>query len=185
MRILLLPGFMNSGALHWQTLWETTQPFAGATVQRVLHSSWDAPNYDVWKQELESYLDNESGGGPVVLVCHSLGCLNALSLPLNTNIVGALLVAPANPERTGFPKQIVGFPSPLRIETKPAYPTIMVISETDPYAAVDWAKQISEHLQCKKFINIGKYGHINADSQLGEWLEGQALVRELLVSSNE
>ncbi|KAH9249390.1 hypothetical protein BASA81_012921 [Batrachochytrium salamandrivorans] len=177
-KVLLLPGFKNSGAGHWQTVWEATQPFAPVPVTRLEHADWDEPNYATWQGELEQHLEKERE--TTFLVCHSLGCLNALSITNNSRlrgkISGALFVAPANPNRKDFPKQITGFPSPLDYEGSPPFPITLVASRNDPYAAWEWSQSVARHLKCRKFVDIGERGHINGDSGLGGWALGVALV---------
>lgn len=175
-KVLLLPGFKNSGAGHWQTIWEATQPFAPVPVARLQHANWDEPDFAEWRSELEQHLFRERET-TFFLVCHSLGCLNALSVARGGgNVSGALFVAPANPAREGFPEQITGFPSPLDYEGRPPFPITLVASRNDPYATWEWSQKVAQHLQCHQFVDLGQRGHVNADSGLGHWPQGAALV---------
>ena len=67
LRILLLPGWLDSGPGHWQTRWEALH---GDT--RVVQSDWLWPKRGDWMARLEDVLlDDER---PALLAAHSLGC---------------------------------------------------------------------------------------------------------------
>jgi predicted alpha/beta hydrolase family esterase len=174
-RILLLPGLDNSGRNHWQSLWEILQPFHGAYVERIKHSSWSEPVLTTWIQELEQALSVEQSSSTII-VAHSLGCLNVVGAFPFPSIKGALLVAPPNVNRPDFPARIKGFRVPSECLR---FPSILVASENDPYSSLEWSRSLSTTLG-SEFINIGPAGHVNADSNLGEWKQGQALVQDLL-----
>ncbi|MEO6855464.1 MAG: alpha/beta fold hydrolase, partial [Rhodoferax sp.] len=94
-RILIIPGWRNSGPGHWQSLW--AEQLAG--VERVDQDDWIAPSRTAWIASISQAI--LARPGPVVVVAHSLGCIATAHLPAEAaaRIHGALLVAPINPER--------------------------------------------------------------------------------------
>ena len=67
--IVILPGIGGSGALHWQTRWEKTNP----RYRRFQPTDWNQPDLEDWI----SALDRAVGAAPKppLLVAHSLACL--------------------------------------------------------------------------------------------------------------
>src|SRR3546814_3279854 len=55
---------------------------------------------------------------------------------------------------------------------------IAVASENDPYAATAHVWRLSRQWGAR-FVNAGPFGHINADSALGDWPYGQYLLASL------
>lgn len=174
--ILIIPGIGNSGPEHWQTLWEQQYPECRRVVQR----DWARPACDEWGH----VLGEEIGAceSPPLLVAHSLGCLlvvhwaNRIKKP----IAGALLVAVPDPEGPRFPPEAYGF-SPLPTNRLP-FPSVVVASTNDVYGSLDHVQR-SATAWGSELIVIGAAGHINAESGLGRWTEGWALVRRLLQRS--
>ena len=169
---LILPGIGNSDHAHWQTLWES----ANSNFVRVQQRDWNRPVCDEWMDALEQAVA-ETSKSPV-LVAHSLGCLCVAHWAAGTTlkIAGALLVAPPDPEETGFPSEATGFsPVPLRSFD---FPSIVVASSNDPYGSLGYARSCAMAWG-SRFVNIGPAGHINSESGLGEWVEGLALYQEL------
>jgi hypothetical protein len=113
-----------------------------------------------------------------VLVAHSLGCLCVAHWAADTplKIKGALLVAPPDPEESGFPSEATGF-SPVPMGTLD-FPSIVVVSSNDPYGSFGFARSCALAWG-SRFVNIGPAGHINSESRLGNWPEGWALYQEL------
>ena len=174
-QILILPGLGNSGDKHWQTFWH--EKFKNST--RIVQDEWDAPIREEWLERLNEEISRLNS--PTILVAHSL----AVSLVLhwaesnhNPNIAGALLVAPADvdsPEHT--PESIRNF-SPMPISKLP-FPSIVVASENDPYATFERKKYFAE-MWGSDFVNVGQKGHINSDSDLKYWEEGQLILQQLI-----
>lgn len=167
---LFLPGYGNSGATHWQTLWLNKLPSA----KRMDFQDWENPDADAWGRLLFSELATRQQ--PVILVAHSLGCL-AAALHVEQHgphsIAGLFLVAPPAPLNPGFPRAITGFKKlPM---TRLGVPALVITSTNDPYsepgfgarAAMAWGAQ--HH-------SIENAGHINAASGFGDWDEGLALL---------
>lgn len=175
--ILILPGLYNSGAGHWQTVWEAILPNA----RRVQQRDWDAPDRDEWVATLDATI--RATEGSLILAAHSMGCALtawwAASHGSETHaqkVKGALLVAPPNVEREDFPEQVTGFaPMPRR---RLPFKAIVAASSDDPWCPLEiahgWANDWGA-----SFHDIGPRGHINGDSGLGEWLQGQKWLEEL------
>src|SRR3546814_17667651 len=60
----------------------------------------------------------------------------------------------------------------------PRQTVIAVASENDPYAATAHVLRLSRQWGAR-FVNAGPFGHINADSALGDWPYGQYLLASL------
>jgi predicted alpha/beta hydrolase family esterase len=104
------------------------------------------------------------------------------SVNSNPNVIGALLVAPADvdsPEHT--PETIWNF-SPIPLSKLP-FPSIVVSSENDPYISVQRAEYFAK-MWGSDFINIGQKGHINSESNLEFWEEGQSILQQLIDKIN-
>ena len=54
----------------------------------------------------------------------------------------------------------------------------VVASGDDPYCAIERAREMAGHWGAR-FVEVGVRGHVNADSGLGDWPEGLALLRAL------
>lgn len=175
--VLILPGLYNSGAGHWQTLWEQNWPHA----RRVRQQDWDAPDRTAWVSTLDAAI--RAADRPVVIAAHSLGCaLTAWWAEGHagdahaSKVKGALLVALPDVERQDFPAGVRGFcPMPRR---RLPFRTIVAASSNDPWCGLQQAKSWAEDWGAE-FHDIGPLGHINAESGLGNWPEGQAWITAL------
>jgi predicted alpha/beta hydrolase family esterase len=173
--LLLLPGLGNSGEKHWQTFWH--EKFKNS--KRIIQDNWDEPIREDWIARLkEEVLKLE---GPTILVAHSLAVslvLHWASSNNDKNIVGALLVAPADVDSREHTPEIIRNFSPMPIIKLP-FPSIVVASENDPYASFERKKYFAEQWG-SDFVNIGQQGHINSDSDLKYWEEGQLILQQLI-----
>ncbi len=121
--------------------------------------------------------------GQVVLIAHSLGCLavawwaTLADRDLQKKIAGALLVAPPDVESIDAKPVIQRFAPAPRIVF--SFPAILIASSDDPYATLDRSRLIARRWGAE-FHDAGPLGHINADSQLGDWPEGQSVLDRLL-----
>jgi len=175
--VLTVPGLNGSGPGHWQSVWEETR---GDTA-RVALGMWASPRRNAWVTKLDQAI--RAAQSPVILAAHSLGCLavawwaELAGQPWGWPVAGALLVAPPDVDRPGASDVLLGF-APTPRSTLP-FPSILVASEDDPYASVqhgfDLAREWGSH-----FVNAGAAGHLNAESGLGWWSEGQALLDRLV-----
>jgi predicted alpha/beta hydrolase family esterase len=87
--VLILPGWQNSGPLHWQSQWEVAHGY-----RRVEQHDWMRPLRGDWIARLEDVLLSGDTDVPVVLVAHSLGCQLVAawaSHSKNTHLVKACL----------------------------------------------------------------------------------------------
>jgi predicted alpha/beta hydrolase family esterase len=64
------------------------------------------------------------------------------------------------------------------------FPTILVASRNDPYASFDTASGLAEAWG-SQLVDVGRAGHINAESGLGIWEQGVALLETLLTSTTD
>ncbi len=172
--VLVLPGWFNSGAQHWQSLWEKRHGYV-----RVEQHDWDKPLRGDWLARLEEMV--LSRDEPVVLVAHSLGCILTAAWSVrsfNTHRVkGALLVAPGDVEKPEVRDAIPTW-SPIDLSAL-AFPSVMVASRDDPYCEFERARLFA-HAWGSQFMDYGDCGHINADSGLASWPEGHVLLQDLM-----
>lgn len=172
-RVLLLPGWLDSGPGHWQTRWEQALGWL-----RVTQDDWLWPRRGDWMARLEDTL--LASDRPAVLVAHSLGCHLVAAWAAHSQhtarVRGALLVAPPDTERADTPPQLFNW-RPLRLQRLP-FPARVVYSSDDPFCAADRARAMAD-AWCAEAHGLGLRGHVNADSGLGDWPEGQAWVRAL------
>ena len=165
-RVLIVPGLHGSGPQHWQTRWQRIYP----SFERVEQVQWDVPDLDVWSEQLDQMLRRSFQ--PTLIVAHSFGCLATVhraSLGAS-HLVGALLVAPADPDKFGVAERVHDIV--LRC------PSIMIGSTNDPWMDSQRATHWANLWQCE-FINAGALGHINAESNLGHWQCGLSQLQRL------
>jgi predicted alpha/beta hydrolase family esterase len=174
MPLLIVPGLGGSGPEHWQTRWEALDP----RCTRVEQHDWDRPLCHEWVDALERAV--VASEGPVILVAHSLGCITVAHWAQQGSVErvrAALLVAPADVEQ-GLAREVI--PScfvPIPRQRLP-FRALVVASRDDPYASLDRARTFAS-MWGADFEDAGAQGHINADSQLGDWEQGRALLARL------
>ncbi|MBP6405806.1 MAG: alpha/beta hydrolase [Ramlibacter sp.] len=166
---IIVPGWRDSGPGHWQSLW--AERLAGA--RRVVQDDWISPTRDAWVGSLTRQISQAPG--PVVIAAHSLGCIATAHLPPDAarRIQGALLVAPADPERRAV---LTDF-APVPFARLP-YRSIVVGSSNDPYCPVRLAGAYARAWG-SEFVRLQGAGHINVESGHGEWPLGLALLQSL------
>ncbi|MFP5323895.1 MAG: RBBP9/YdeN family alpha/beta hydrolase [Gammaproteobacteria bacterium] len=171
--VLILPGWQNSGPEHWQSRWETLHGF-----RRVDQHDWMTPRRGDWIARLEEVL--LSLDEPAVLVAHSLGCILTAAWAQvsrsTARVQGALLVAPGDPERDEL-RGVLPSWAPIVRDRLP-FPSLLLGSHDDPYCSLAKAQSLADAWG-SRFIDCGPCGHINAESGLGDWPDGLALLREL------
>jgi len=171
MPVLLLPGWQNSGAAHWQSLWE-----AAHGDLRVEQHDWMHPLRGDWVARLEEVLLQHADRrrAPVLLAAHSLGCLLVAAWAAHSRhahlVAGALLVAPGDP--ASAPVQGVLHSWMPVVRERLPFPSILVGSRDDPYCSFARAQEFAQSWG-SRFIDYGHRGHINADSALADWPEGR------------
>jgi predicted alpha/beta hydrolase family esterase len=176
-KILTLPGYLGSDEGHWQLIWEQQLE----NIERVEQDNWEFPQLTEWLATLDAHIQKTDE--PIVLVSHSLGCslLNHWASSFQSEkVIGALLVAPADIESDRHTPDVLRNFAPMPKQTLP-FPSIVVSSDNDPYVSIQRAEYFAE---CwgSRFINYGSHGHLNAESDLGDWPFGQDLVKNLVKS---
>lgn len=178
--ILTVPGLGGSGPSHWQTLWEDARP----DTVRVELGMWNTPHRNSWVTKLDEAI--RQAQAPVILAAHSLGCLAVAwwaelsPQPYGWPVAGALLVAPADVDRTGAHGELKGFaPTP---RTPLPFPSIVVASTDDPWIAPERAHSLAVDWG-SHFVDAGAQGHLNAASGIGWWHEGQELLDRVIAAS--
>ena len=175
-QVLLLPGLWNSGPEHWQSYWERER----SDCRRVEQSDWETPRRVDWVEALDKAIG--AAASHVVLAAHSLGCVTvahwaaAAGATTRGRVRGALLVAPSDVEAPQYPSGTEGFrPMPLVPLT---FPTVVVASRDDFWVSLARAEAFA-NAWGSRFVDVGARGHINSDSKLGAWPDGQALLDSL------
>lgn len=166
---IIVPGWRDSGPGHWQTLW--AQRLDGAL--RVVQDDWMTPSRTAWVGQLEKTV--LAAPHPVVLVAHSLGCIASIHIGAEAaaRVRGALLVAPADPERRAILSDFAPVPyAPL------PYRSIVVASSNDPYCPIRLAGAYARAWG-SELVRLQNAGHINVESGYGEWPLGMALLQSL------
>ena len=170
--VLILPGLSNSGPQHWQTLWLAGRP----GFRRVEQADWETPRCADWVARLDAAV--KESGPRSLLVAHSAACALVAhwASAHGREVRGALLVGPSDPEAPSYPVGPTGF-APMPLLRLPFQSTV-VASADDPYVSLDRAELFARSWG-SRFVNIGKAGHINSASGLGDWPGGLALLEEL------
>ena len=179
--MLVLPGWQNSGPLHWQSRWEALYGDA-----RVEQSDWMHPLRGDWMMRLDEAIGELEAAEPapqVALVAHSLGCQLVAAWAAHSRktarVRAALLVAPPDVEREEVQYALHSF-TPIVRQRLP-FPALAVVSSNDPYCAPERAFAMAADWRSQT-LDAGPRGHLNADSGLGDWPEGRQLLAKLLAS---
>ncbi len=173
--LVIVPGYRSSGPDHWQTFWENAHPDS----RRTAPASFDVLDLDDWVRAVDDAITGCTS--PPLIAAHSSGCLATLALAADGRAAGRvtalLLVAPPDPSAPSFPeggqsfRGVVGHP--------PDVPAAVVASTNDPYAAVEYPTDLAR-LCGARLVVVGALGHINAESALGDWPEGQKILADLI-----
>ncbi len=176
--VLLVPGLGGSSPDHWQARWAS--PDAGFRI--VEQSDWTAPDAERWTDALDRAV--AGAGGPVVLVAHSLGCalvarwVQMAPRHRSLAVMGAMLVAPADVDDVDRTPDVVRSFAPMPLLAMP-FRSVVAASEDDPYVGLDRAALFADRWGAS-FRNLGRRGHVNDTSGLGDWPEGRAILEDLL-----
>jgi predicted alpha/beta hydrolase family esterase len=166
LRVLVAPGLQSSGPEHWQSRWQRLHP--GFT--RIEQGNWDDPDLAAWSARVDQVRAQQQR--PTLVLAHSFGALATVHSVARdpTWIAGLLLVAPADPDKFDLASQLPHGRLPC--------PSIMLGSSNDPWMAADHAESWAARWG-SEFANLGALGHINAESGLGDWPEGQRWLYKL------
>jgi hypothetical protein len=163
---LIVPGLYSSGPAHWQTWLEQQIPGAVRVIQR----DWKRANLAEWAGRVRREISRNPG--PIVIAAHSFGVLAAVQAADDHRhrIAGALLVAPADPDKFGvtelLPSERLGFPCAI------------VASTNDQWLSFGRAQWLAARWGAD-LVNLGPAGHINVESGYGPWPQGAAMVQAL------
>ncbi len=158
-RLLIVPGLHGSGPDHWQT-WVERQ-HAGAV--RIELPDWGLADPACWARAIDETL-RQHRAGAWIAVAHSFGCL-ALAHHASQGgrgLHGALLVAPANPDRFGLDERPLAQPLP--------FASTLVVSANDPWMSHADALYFGRRWG-SAIIEAGEAGHINPAAGYGAWPE--------------
>ncbi|MDN4591037.1 alpha/beta hydrolase [Xenophilus aerolatus] len=167
--VIIVPGWRDSGPGHWQSLWAERMQSA----RRVVQDDWVSPKREAWVGALERLILAQEQ--PVVIAAHSLGCIATAHLgeAAASRVAGALLVAPADPERRAALNDFAPVPY-----ARLPYRSIVVASSNDPFCPVRLAGAYARAWG-SEFVRMQNAGHINVDSGHGDWPLGLALLESL------
>ncbi len=176
-QVMMVPGLDNSGPDHWQSIWQRETGW----FDRADMGLWERPVRNVWVTRLNQAIRQTRA--PVILVAHSLGCLAVAwwaaleGQVYGWPVAGALLVAPPDVDGPNRDPRLAGFgPAPKIILP---FQTVVVASRNDPFASFEQSKRLAE-IWGADFVDGGEIGHINAQSDLGNWPEGRSLLNALI-----
>lgn len=179
-RVLVVPGLHDSGAAHWQSWLQA----AFRRSARALQDDWSRPDLAAWSARIEATVADDADA-VWIAVAHSFGCLAVADClarqalagragegeGAGPRIVGALLVAPAEPRRFGIEAAL-----PL---SRLGVPATMITSSDDPWMSVDSAARWARRWGCGR-VDLGAVGHINTESGFGPLPKAKALTQALI-----
>ena len=179
--ILIVPEAWDEAPEHWQNRWERRR----SDCERLDLGLWNEPHRNTWinKLNLAIYRAANDRGRPVLLVGHGLGALTIAwwaeyERPAPDGpVIGALLVAPPDPDRPGQDRRLAKFAATPR--TPLPFPAYVVASANDPACDLRSAIALARDWECR-FVEAGAVGHIDAKSRLGDWALGERLIGRLL-----
>ncbi|OUY07700.1 RBBP9/YdeN family alpha/beta hydrolase [Acinetobacter populi] len=168
---VIVPGVGGSDQDHWQSWLQRHL----SDSSRVEQQDWNLPILNQWVDQFYQHVRQLNR--PVRIVAHSFGCLTTIAAlnqypNLSRWVHSILLVAPANPARFsqhGFANSDEQL-GPLFQNFSINVPSLMIISENDPWLSYSEATEYSK-LWNIPYINQGLAGHINVASGYGKWPE--------------
>ncbi|MDO9624760.1 MAG: alpha/beta hydrolase [Pseudomonas sp.] len=175
-RYLIVPGWQGSAAEHWQSHWQRSLPNSA----RVEQADWMTPRLDDWVAELARNIASDPR--PTILIAHSLGCITVAHwaacapVELSRRVRGALLVAPADVQRSNCPQALRNF-APIPRQLLP-FPSQLVGSDNDSAASAARALEMAADWGSEAAVLSGA-GHINVTSGHRYWEQGFAYLYRL------
>ena len=176
--VLTLPGWQDSGPGHWQSLWEAEHGDA-----RVVQHDYMRPRRGDWMARLDEAIVDQvvPTGVPALLAAHSLGCHLVAAWAAHSQhtrwVQGALLVAPPNPNQVDFPLELGTWKPPVLLALP--FAALVVASNNDTFGSSAAQAGLANAWGARLQV-LGAFGHINAESGLGNWAQGRALLQALL-----
>lgn len=173
---LIVPGWQGSPDDHWQSHWQRSLPNSA----RVEQQDWLRPRRMDWVAELQRSID--ASDQPTILIAHSLGCVTVAHWAQTADpaslrrVRGALLVAPADVERSNCPEALRDF-APIPRQALP-FPSQLVGSDNDTAASAERARMLGIDWGSETVILPG-VGHINVQSGHHRWEQGFAYLYRL------
>jgi len=148
----------------------------------VEQDEWRRPRRGDWLARLdEVVVDTPGQGADIVLVAHSLGCIQVAawaSVSRHTaRIRGALLVGPSDVERPELREQMPGW-SPIVRQRLP-FEATLVGSPNDPHCSRERARALATDWGAR-WVDAGAAGYHPADSGPTDWPEGHDLLQSLM-----
>jgi uncharacterized protein len=178
-RVLLLPGWLNSDAAHWQSRWELLHGYT-----RVEQDDWIWPRRGDWMARLDEVIQQRDA--PAVLVAHSLGCQLVAAWAAHSQhtarVAAAWLVAPPDTERDDTPPNLFNWRPMVR--SRLPFASQVVASSDDPYCALPRAQELARDWGSDVWP-VGPRGHVNGESGLSAWDSGHAMLWQWLKKSTE
>ena len=175
-RYLIVPGWQGSSAEHWQSHWQQVLPACA----RVEQDDWLLPERKAWVAQLQRQIAADRR--PVVLIAHSLGCVTVAHwvaqapAALLNRVRGALLVAPADVERSDCPEPLRNF-APIPNSNLP-FASVLIGSSNDHAATAQRALEFAQAWGSEAVI-VPNAGHINVQSGHHRWEQGFAWLYQL------
>lgn len=170
---LIVPGLHGSGTDHWQAWWQIDDRSAVLVEQ----DDWSNPDADRWLARLEEAI---SAHPNALIVAHSLGSILTARLAssrLAQLVAGALLVAPADINRTSDLHSRTYDFGEMPHERLP-FPSLVVASRNDAYMSYDKLRDLAVEWG-SPVHDIGYVGHINVASGFGRWPAGYELAHRV------
>jgi predicted alpha/beta hydrolase family esterase len=177
MKTLILHGWGGSDTPHWQAELASEIAKNYGTVSFPLLDNCHFPSKNRWIRQVKQLLAEFK---PDTVVCHSLA--NNLWMWLceeedMKEIERLFMVSvPSLETKEKTIKTFFPCPLPKNIYAKEVQ---LIVSDNDPWVALDEAKSIAKHYHASLTI-LKNAGHINADSGYGkwEWIENLVLERQ-------
>jgi uncharacterized protein len=172
--VLVLPGWHGGDPAHWQMRWVAAH---GYTL--VDQHDWLRPLRGDWLMRLEEAVIEAPG--EVVLVAHGLACLQVAAWAAHSRhgakVRAALLVAPVDMQTPALSQALPSW-SPVARQRLP-FKAVVVGRENDPHCRLDQAQTLALEWGAQ-WVSLAPAGPVNAESKLGDWPQGLALLTELL-----
>jgi predicted alpha/beta hydrolase family esterase len=178
-QILIVSGEDIGDPAHWLTRWEAKRD----NCRYVDLGMWNASHRNAWINKLN--LAIHRANGPVVLVTHGLGCVTVAwwaeyEQPAYCHpVVGALLIGPPDVDRPGRDERLARLGACPRKELP--FPSYLAFSRNDPSCGYRTALALARDWgSC--FADMDEIGPTDAQSNLGDWPEGERLLDRLLAA---